>query len=426
MHDYEYRKPLEGSCCIALNDFSRHQDDLNQCPRVSSGRWSENLKQLRKHDAVIDRQLSLLSTSREKGLEVVKHRLQNSSDQVKIAALKEALKYGQNGFKLVAKIVKYEKGLVQLTAYDLLWKNVNLRGKQKLLNYLSKSPEVCVNYIEQVLEPSLLAMQKEQEQRHQALAQVGHAQELINEQYRQAFSGLSLEEKSAQKLSLSDLPINVLPDLVLISKLFEAKANQHIFKAQTFAKTIKQIEKALLQTESKWQELDSVIKCDKSPSQLLQLLELLILEMQEHLMLLRQTVARVITTYLQIQYYYNLGKKAATYCKYRAELDWQEGNENWARESLVRRKTYLDTATILKSSLEQQTPQLQVFKSHLFVLQSWLSLAREMKNTLKDVRRSNEIQEAQSLLWRRIEFFYNTSSIMAQLERIKQECLGEQ
>ncbi len=488
MGNYECREQLRNTHLV-LHSFHRDQEDLNQCNRASVGGWSKNLKPSKDYLAIRNNQVITSSNSAVlKGLEDVKGCLASSSDTVRIAALTEALKYGEDGFKLVAKIVKTERGLVQLTAIDLLWQNVNTRGKQKLLQYLSRHPEVCANYIEKVLEPSLNTMQEEQEQRRQALAQVCQTQELIRQQYTQALSRASLWEigdrdstipinlvevkqdkqtltdsklnthhsktsisalvqdnpdnhvssdqisakallqdtiaLKAQLDQQTDLVKNLLPDLVLISKLFEAKAKKHLVEAQIFVKAVQQIEKALFQIEAHWQDLESITDDEKSPMIFLELLNSLILEMQEHLMLLNQTVARAITTQLQIQHHYNLAKQAANYCQHRAQLDWQEGDENWARETLVRRKTYLDTAIILKSSLEQQTSQLETFKCHLFVLQAWLSLARQMKNTLKGDRSSASTQEAHKLLLQRIEFPYNTSSIMAQLERIKQECYG--
>jgi phage shock protein A len=418
-----------------------------------------------------------------KGLEELKRCLERSSDEEKINALKEALKYGLEGFKWVEHIVKSGRGTIQLIAYDLLWENANLRGKKKLLNYLSKHPEICTNYIEKVLEPSLIAMREEQEQRHQTLAQICHAQELIRQQYQQALFRASkwkqderdrsiyrlpskrfrmkqdeqrlkqsqLEarpttncvstlvrdnsEKSAQSALINTKNLsqeasalkakldqqtalinNLLPELALISKLFEAEAKKHLFEAQTFANAIEDGEKVLLQIEVRWQELESITACENASFKLIQRLEFLISEMQDYLILLRQIVARAITTQLHVQHHYNLAKKAATYCKHRAKLDWQEGNQNWARESLIRRKTYLDTATILKFSLEQQAPQLDTFKCYLFVLQSWLSLAKEMKDRLNVGSGSASAQIAQALLWRRIEFPYSTC-MMAEWER---------
>jgi hypothetical protein len=211
---------------------------------------------------------------------------------------------------------------------------------------------------------------------------------------------------------------NLFPDLVLISKLFEAKAKKHLVEAQTFAKAIEQIEKALLKIEAQWQELESIIDYEQLPWKLLQLLGSMMSEMKNHLMQLCQTVARAITNQLQIQHHYNLANKAVTYCEYKAHLYRQTGNENWARESLLRRKTYVDTAIILKLSLQQQLPQLQSFNCHLFVLKTWLSLAGKIKNTIQVGSSSIWVQEAQALLWHRIVFPYNTSSIIAELERL--------
>lgn len=486
MQDYQCRQQLE-DYPIVFHSFPRHRANLNQCARASATRRKENTKQLREHDALIKSQLLLTSNSTvPKRLEELKGCLYNCSDEVKNIVLKEILKYGEEGFKLVAKIVKNERGLIQLIACDLLWKTTNYKGRWKLLNYLSRHPEVCANYIEKVLEPSLVALQEEQEQQRQALAKICNTQEFLRQQYKQAILGASKGEQSHSHPSIPDLPSNVLkvrqdeqtlpesepnahctknpvsevvrdywehptqsdsitanslnqeaialkvqldqqtllvnnllPDLVLISKLFEAKAKKHLVEAQTFAKALEQIKKAFLKIEVQWQEIETVIDYEQLPGKLLQLLETLISEMQNHQMVLRQTVARAITTQLQIHHHYNLAKKAATYCEYRSQLDWQEGNEKWARESLVRRKTYVDTATILKLSLEQQRPQLESFKCHLFVLQTWLSLAGQMKNTLKVGSSFTWVQEAQALLWHRIEFPYNTSSVMAELEPIQ-------
>jgi hypothetical protein len=407
----------------------------------------------------------------------VKQRLASSCDRVRIAALKEALQHGQDGFQLVKKIIKTERGLVQLMAFDLLWEKANFRGKQRLLNYLARHPDVGTNYIEKVLEPSLVALEAQQERRHQALATVCQAQELVKQQYNQALSKTSKPQQSDRegsnssfkRLTASELndqpasdrvssgvesnanhsaqstPIDakalsqevsalkaqldqqtiliktLLPNLVLISKLFEAKAKKYLFEAQTFTKAIEQLEQGLLKLEADWQELERLAGGESSPLQLRQRLEMLIAQLQNHLVLLHQTVARAITTQLQIQHHYTLTKKAADYCKYRGQLDWQEGNEDWARESLVRRKRYLDTAAILKFGLARQTPQLQVLQCHLFVLQGWLSLTREMKHALKSESSTDWIEIVQTQLSHRTKFPYNTSSIMMELERLKQE-----
>jgi len=69
------------------------------------------------------------------GLEGAKRRLANSSDEVRIAALFEVLKYGRDGLELVVQIVKTETGAVQRAAYELLWERTSERARIKLQNY---------------------------------------------------------------------------------------------------------------------------------------------------------------------------------------------------------------------------------------------------------------------------------------------------
>lgn len=480
MQNYQFREQLEDSF-TEFHGFLRHHVDVNRCPRASEGEII--VLSNREHTGGVESQYSLSSNRTvSKAFEDVKQRLASSCDRVRIAALKEALQHGQDGFQLVKKIIKTERGLVQLMALDLLWEKANYTGKQRLLNYLARHPEVCTNYIGKVLEPSLVALKVQQEQRHQALASVCQAQELVKQQYNQVLCQASKPEQSDResnsssvksltssklnaqpasdrvsfkmecnsKHSAQSTPIEVkalsqevsalkaqldqqtiliktlLPNLVLISKLFEVKAKKYLFEAQTFTKAIEQIEQGLLQLEADWQELEQLTGSESSPLQLRQRLEALIAQLQNHLVLLHQTVARAITTQLQIQHHYTLIKKAADYCKYRGQLDWQEGNEDWARESLVRRKRYLDTAAILKFGLARLTPQLQVLQCHLFVLQGWLSLTREMKHALKSESSMDAIQIVQTRLRHRTRFPYNTSSIVMELERLKQEWLMTQ
>ncbi len=80
------------------------------------------------------------------GLEGVKRDLPSISDEVRIAALKEALKYGEEGLKLVAQIVKTETGSVQWAAYDLLWERASRRTKQDLFKYMPLRSDFGVDY----------------------------------------------------------------------------------------------------------------------------------------------------------------------------------------------------------------------------------------------------------------------------------------
>ena len=76
------------------------------------------------------------------GLFGVKQRLTSSCDEVRIAALKEALSYGREGLEQVVQIVKTETGTVQRAAYHLLYRRASERTRIKLQKY---SPGIAIN-----------------------------------------------------------------------------------------------------------------------------------------------------------------------------------------------------------------------------------------------------------------------------------------
>lgn len=68
------------------------------------------------------------------GIEGVKHRLNNTSVEVKIVALKETINYGEAGLDLAIAALKDPSKLVQSFAYRLLWE----RQEQKVKQAISK------------------------------------------------------------------------------------------------------------------------------------------------------------------------------------------------------------------------------------------------------------------------------------------------
>ncbi|MDY6899816.1 MAG: HEAT repeat domain-containing protein, partial [Cyanobacteriota bacterium] len=69
------------------------------------------------------------------GIEGVKRRLSNPVTDVKIAALNDALKYGDVGLELVIKALQQEKKIVQRSAYKLLRKREETQVKKALEQY---------------------------------------------------------------------------------------------------------------------------------------------------------------------------------------------------------------------------------------------------------------------------------------------------
>ena len=74
------------------------------------------------------------------------------NDQEKIAAFSDAssraLNHGEEGLKLVVQILENEKGQVKLAMYDLIWENLDDRGKKQLWQYLVKNKQTPTdNYL---------------------------------------------------------------------------------------------------------------------------------------------------------------------------------------------------------------------------------------------------------------------------------------
>ncbi|MBD1863563.1 MULTISPECIES: PspA/IM30 family protein [Trichocoleus] len=113
------------------------------------------------------------------------------------------------------------------------------------------------------------------------------------------------------------------------------------------------------------------------------ILEQSILDMQEDLVQLRQAVASAIASQKRTQQQQNQAQTESNNWQQRAQLALQKGDENLAREALLRRKTYNETATSLKTQLDQQNGQVDTLKRSLIGLESKISEAKTKKDMLK-------------------------------------------
>ncbi len=80
------------------------------------------------------------------GINGVKHRLVNGSEEVKIAALSDALDYGEEGLELILQALRNETKRVQLTAWDLLLSTANDALKLSLKKHSPWRSDVGVDY----------------------------------------------------------------------------------------------------------------------------------------------------------------------------------------------------------------------------------------------------------------------------------------
>lgn len=108
----------------------------------------ENPNQPREYDAVLGGQAPPpVSGVVLGGIEGVKRRLDSThSQEIRIAALSDALKYGKEGQELLNQIVLTETGVLQSVAYDLLFDSSTEDEKQNLLQHIPLQSEAGVDY----------------------------------------------------------------------------------------------------------------------------------------------------------------------------------------------------------------------------------------------------------------------------------------
>jgi len=148
-------------------------------------------------------------------------------------------------------------------------------------------------------------------------------------------------------------------------------------------------------------------------------LEQAIIDMQEDLVKLRQAVAQAIATQKRTEQQYITNQTEGNKWQQRAQLALTKGDENLAREALVRKKSYLDTATTLKQQLDQQVSQIDTLKRNLISLESKISEAKTKKDMLKArasaAKANQQLQNTMGNL--------NTNSAMAAFERMEDKVL---
>lgn len=148
-------------------------------------------------------------------------------------------------------------------------------------------------------------------------------------------------------------------------------------------------------------------------------LEQSILEMKEDLVKMRQAVAQAIAAQKRTEQQYISNQSEANKWQQRAQLALTKGEENLAREALVKKKTYGDAATTLKQQLDQQLSQVEGLRRNLITLENKISEANTKKNMLKarlSAAKANE--QLQNTIGN-----LNTSSAMAAFDRMEEKVL---
>lgn len=148
-------------------------------------------------------------------------------------------------------------------------------------------------------------------------------------------------------------------------------------------------------------------------------LEQAIVDMQEDLSQLRQAVARAIGTQKRTEQQYNKNQSETNNWQNRSELALSKGDENLAREALIRKKAVAEATATLKSQLQQQTIQVDTLKKNLIALESKISEAKSKKDMLKSrTAAAKANKQLQSTIGR-----LGTGSAMAAFERMEDKVL---
>ena len=112
-------------------------------------------------------------------------------------------------------------------------------------------------------------------------------------------------------------------------------------------------------------------------------LEQSIRDMGDDLVKMRQAVAQAIASQKRTEQQYKKNLAEANTWQQRAQLALSKGEESLAREALVRKKTYAETATTLKTQLDGQSTQIDSLRRNLTALESKISEAKTKKDMLK-------------------------------------------
>ncbi|MEG4232406.1 PspA/IM30 family protein [Microcoleus sp. Pol11C3] len=265
------------------------------------------------------------------GLAGVKHRLSSSVSEHRIAALRETLNYGDAGLKIVIKICQSETGPVQRAACDLLIQKLSAIAREKLQAFVPASldSETGADRTQKILENSSGAVSEKNYDRQMSEAQL-------------------IFETITQQMQ---------PNLLLLEALLAS------------------------------------VEREEFTSELMNLWELLILEIQEPLKELRQAVGSAISAQLRTQWQYNQAESQAHQWQQRALLPLQKEDENSVRLALVRKQIQFDKAAELKIDLDDQTVRVETLNRNLLALESKITEANSKKEILKMQVHFAKVQE---------------------------------
>ncbi len=125
----------------------------------------------------------------------------------------------------------------------------------------------------------------------------------------------------------------------------------------------------------------------------LKILDQSVADMQSDLVKLRQAVALAIASQKRLQSQAEQAEEQARTWYQRAELALGKGEEDLAREALLRRKAFQESSNGLGDQLKAQGGQVEMLKRSLVTLEGKIAEARTKKDMLKARAQAAKAQE---------------------------------
>lgn len=130
-------------------------------------------------------------------------------------------------------------------------------------------------------------------------------------------------------------------------------------------------------------------------------------------------IVQVIANQKMIQLKYNQAEAEVNKWQQYAHLALQKGEENLAREALIRKKNHNETKNSLKAQLDSITTQVHSLKQNLIAFESKVSQAKTLKYKLQAQLAANKAQlQLQNAVGK-----LGTSTAMSAFERMEEKVL---
>lgn len=158
--------------------------------------------------------------------------------------------------------------------------------------------------------------------------------------------------------------------------------------------------------------LNALVSAAEDPEKILnQTIE----DMQEDLIQMRQSVAQAMASQKRMEKQYEQARQNVEEWQKRAELALRNNNEQLAREALMRKKTFAETAASMKKQLDEQNAQLLILRDNMAKLESKIAEAKTKKDMLIARARSAKATEQINQVIGKV----NTSSAVAAFDRME-------